>query len=249
MSFAPDFYPLSEEWKDFEKSIGGIPPLDLRDAASARIELRKRNAQGSALAPPLSEKYSAKTQSITHNGFTMDVKIYHPDPEKAGKEPHPLIVYFHGGGFMLGDLDTEELHCASLVVTHHVVLVSVNYYHSPEHPYPAPVDSAYAGFEWAVENAASLGADSNMVITYGSSAGGNLATVVAIRDKDSGKNRVKGQYVGIPATCHPEGVPAELKEKMTSFNTNKDAPILNQLSMDTFLRKIIDGALNLIIMI
>ena len=238
MSFAPEFYAVCEEWKAFEKTTGGIPLLDVLQVDKCRADLRNLNARAAALAPPLPESYSSKTQSITHNGYTIDVRVYQPDPEKAGKGPHPLIVYFHGGGFVLGDLDSEDLRCAALVVTHHVVLVSVNYYHSPEHPYPGPIDSAYAGFEWAVDNAPSLGADPNMVVTFGSSAGGTLSTIVTIRDKESGKNRVKGQYVGIPVTCHPKAVPVELKDKISSYNTNRDAAILSKFAMDTFLGKL-----------
>jgi acetyl esterase len=93
--------------------------------------------------------------------------------------PAPLLVWFHGGGFVVGDLDTADQPCRMLCRHADIHVLSVHYRRAPEHPFPAAADDAVAAFEWAVEHAADLGADPAAVAVGGDSAGGNLAAVVA----------------------------------------------------------------------
>jgi acetyl esterase len=112
----------------------------------------------------------------------LPARLYTPTrPAEAGAtEPGPLLVFFHGGGFWCGDLDTHDAACRFLAETSGVRLLSVAYRLGPEHPFPAAHDDAAAAYAWAVEHASELGADPARIGVGGDSAGGNLAAGVAI---------------------------------------------------------------------
>jgi acetyl esterase len=125
-------------------------------------------------------------------GAVTDLEIPSPDgalaarhyaPEEPGG-PHPLLVYFHGGGFVIGDLEVYDQACRTLCRHGGVHVLSVEYRLAPEHPFPAAVDDAAAAFDWARAHAAELGADPHRVAIGGDSAGGNLAAVTA-READA----------------------------------------------------------------
>jgi acetyl esterase len=104
----------------------------------------------------------------------------------AATTPGPLLVFFHGGGWVYGDLDSHDPLCRFLAERSGVRVLSVDYRLAPEHPFPAAYDDAVAAYRWAVENAASLGADVTRLAVGGDSAGGNLAAVTAIEAARAG---------------------------------------------------------------
>jgi len=109
----------------------------------------------------------------------------HQHPAPSTEHPAPLTVYFHGGGFVLGDLDTHDEPCR--ILCHHggVHVLSIAYRCAPEHPFPAAVEDALAAYAWSRANAAALGADSGRVSVGGDSAGATLAAVVAQESRDA----------------------------------------------------------------
>jgi acetyl esterase len=107
---------------------------------------------------------------------TPPLRARHYAPK--GDELAPLIVYFHGGGFVIGDLDTHDAPCRALCKESGAHVLAIDYRLAPEHPYPAPIEDGVAAYEWACANAACLGADATRVAVAGDSAGANLATVV-----------------------------------------------------------------------
>jgi acetyl esterase len=107
----------------------------------------------------------------------LPVRHYAPD---ARGEQHPLMVFFHGGGYVAGDLDTHDLFCRMMCRHAAVNVLAVDYRLAPEHPFPAAVDDAYAAFKWAASHTAELGADPARVAVCGDSAGGNLSAVVSM---------------------------------------------------------------------
>ena len=115
----------------------------------------------------------------------IPARIYVPNGLPAGA-PAPLVVYFRGGGWVLGDLDTHDGVCRFLAAAAGTKVLSIDYRLAPEHPFPAAVEDAWAGFAWAVANAAALGANPARIAIAGDSAGGNLAAVVCLLARAGG---------------------------------------------------------------
>jgi acetyl esterase len=108
----------------------------------------------------------------------LRARHYQP-PNVSGSQKPSLLVFFHGGGFVIGDLDTHDEACRMLCRYAGVQVLSVDYRLAPEHPFPAAVDDALAAFRWAAAHASELGADAERVAVGGDSAGGNLSAVTA----------------------------------------------------------------------
>lgn len=119
-------------------------------------------------------------------GGTQAVRIYTPE---GASEPLPVVIYYHGGGFVIVDLDTYDATPRSITQGATAVVVLVEYRHVPEAKCPAQHEDAVATYKWVLANAASFGGDSSQVALFGESAGGNLATnvAIAVRDRNLGK--------------------------------------------------------------
>ncbi len=126
----------------------------------------------------------------------IPIRIYRPD----GDEPKPLIVYFHGGGWVLGSLASHDDVCRGLAEGVDAVVVAVDYRMAPEDRFPAAVEDAYAALVWTHAHAAELGGDASRVAVAGDSAGGNLAAVAAVRARDSRGPGLRFQLLIYPAT-------------------------------------------------
>jgi acetyl esterase len=126
----------------------------------------------------------------------LPVRVY----SSVGSEDCPLLLFYHGGGFVLGDLDTHDELCRRLCVGIGAVVVSVDYRLAPEAKFPAGLQDCYAATCWAVEHAAQLGADGSRLIIAGDSAGGNLAAAVALMARDRGRPAIAHQLLIYPVT-------------------------------------------------
>ncbi len=150
------------------------------------IRALRSTGVGSALGTGNSADHRVAIEDRAIPGLGADhqptVRVYMPTQVE---KPAPAIVYFHGGAFMLGDLNIEQLRCLRLAADGGCVVVSVDYRLSPEHPYPAGVEDCYAGLLWTVAHADELGIDAGRVGVAGSSAGGALAAAVALMARDS----------------------------------------------------------------
>jgi acetyl esterase len=118
----------------------------------------------------------------------------------APRPPQPLLVYYHGGGWVIGDLDTHDGACRFLAEHSGCRVLSVDYRLAPEHPFPEPLEDAVAAFAWAHEHAAELGADPDRIAVGGDSAGGNLSTAVCLQTRDSGAVQPAMQLLLYPCT-------------------------------------------------
>ena len=148
----------------------------------------------------------------TPNGDLIG-RVYTPE----GQAPFPVIVYFHGGGFVIADLDSYDSSCRALANAADAVVVSVAYRQAPENPFPAPVDDAYFSFQYVAENASLFNGDPERVAVAGESAGGNLATVVCILARDQGGIEPIHQLLVYPITTYaPEGEGAESIEEFAT---------------------------------
>ena len=124
--------------------------------------------------------------SIDGPGGDLGLRLYRP----RCVEPPPLLVYLHGGGWVVGDLDIQDSLCRALANRAGCALLSVDYRLAPEHPFPAAVEDTWAALEWAAANGADLGVDQQRLGIAGDSAGGHLAAVGALRSRDRGSPRL-----------------------------------------------------------
>ncbi|KAI0330133.1 hypothetical protein GY45DRAFT_1354103 [Cubamyces sp. BRFM 1775] len=171
--------------------------------------------------------------TIPREGGEIAIRTYRP-AAAAGKI-FPAMLAIHGGGFMLGDLDMEDYSLRILCVDVQISIVNVDYRLAPENPYPAALNDAYDALKWMAHNASRLHADLRKgFIVSGKSSGGNLAAVIAHRAKADpvfATNPLTGQILQMPALCHPDVVPENLKDKLRSMEECKDAPILSREQM------------------
>jgi len=150
-------------------------------------------------APPTREIADVRDETIEQDGCSVPVRIYRNDGADTG-EPTALLLYFHGGGFILGSIGLMDNVARELCHHTGAVVVSVEYRLAPEHPYPAGLDDCVAATRWAHTHAAELGAAGKPVFVSGESAGGNLSGAVAIRVRDAGDIPLAGQILIYPAT-------------------------------------------------
>lgn len=126
----------------------------------------------------------------------IPIRIYQP----RGDGPFPALIYFHGGGWVIGNLDTHDNVCRDLAKKAGCIVVAVDYRLAPEHKFPAAVEDAYAASQWVVENAGQIHVDPARVAVGGDSAGGNLATVVCLMARDRGSPNIVYQLLIYPVT-------------------------------------------------
>jgi acetyl esterase len=175
--------------------LSGAPPVHTLTPARARAEMR---AQVAAVSGPLAAVASVvDDQAPTPHG-PVPVRLYTPD----GPGPFPGIVYFHGGGFVVGDLETHDPLCRQIAARLGALVCAVDYRCAPEHPFPAAPDDALAATRWFMAHAADLGVDPGRVFVMGDSAGGTLATVTALALRDQPSPRLRGQILIYPITDH-----------------------------------------------
>jgi len=163
----------------------------------------------------------------------VPVRVYRPgggDEGEAGTEhtaggPFPAVVFFHGGGFVFGDLDTHDTICRGVCVGAEAVVVSVDYRLAPEHPFPAAVEDAYAATEWVAANPGAVGGDGRVAV-MGDSAGGTLAAVVALLARDRDGPDLAGQALVYPAVDASRDYP--------SWDENLGAGYLTEADFDWF---------------
>ncbi len=135
-------------------------------------------------------------ETIAVAGGKIPVRIYRP----TGAGPHPVMMYFHGGGFVFGDLGIVDKVCRTWCNAAQAAIVSVGYRKAPEHTYPTAAEDCYAATSWTVENAKRLGLDGQRIAVCGDSAGGNLATVVAMMARDRKGPKIVYQMLVYPVT-------------------------------------------------
>jgi acetyl esterase len=158
---------------DMLMALGG-PPLCEQTVGDARKAVSMLSAQVGAARTAV---HRVTDHRIPVAGGDIAVRVYSPPPSAAG-EPLPIVMLYHGGGFVAGDLDTHD-GLARYTCTHAgVLVVSVDYRLAPEHKFPTAVDDSYAALCWAVDRAGELGGDAARVAVLGDSAGGNLAAVM-----------------------------------------------------------------------
>ncbi len=193
----------------------------------ARARLRQLQAP-----PEMLPDLRIENLVISHGDLTdIPVRIYWPPV--AEHRDLPVVVFYHGGGFALGDLETHDPVARAHAVGAEAIVVSVDYRLAPEHPFPAGVDDCWAALQWTAEHAAQLGGDPNRIAVAGDSAGANLAAVMAQLARDNGGPKLAFQLLWYPTITANLSLP--------SFTENADAPILDRNVIDAFLTWYLPG--------
>ena len=156
-----------------EREAMGLPQVWQAPLA----EIRENTKLHIALKQPLLQIYSVDHRSINGPTSNLPIRIYRPSEENN----LPALVFFHGGGWVLNFLDIYEPALRKIAKNGNFVIIAVEYQKAPEHPYPAPLDDCYATLKWVIENAAELGINLAAIGVGGDSAGGNLASSVALK--------------------------------------------------------------------
>ena len=189
-------------FKAFQEA--GRPPYERVSPAEARALYLKGRVVSNP-EPPELEKVTPLAIPASHG--SIPARIYTPKTLRKADGLAPVLVFFHGGGWVIGDLDSHDVVCRKLALEGELVVVSVDYRLAPEHKFPAAVDDAMAATKWIAENAKQLGVDASRLMVGGDSAGGNLAAVVAIAARDGNGPAIAGQVLIYPATdftmAHP----------------------------------------------
>ncbi|OAP57928.1 hypothetical protein AYL99_08666 [Fonsecaea erecta] len=236
----------SSEWEAFVQKTSlplgdlTLPPQTIRQASNA---LRVKISETEIAAEDLRTKAAWRDYSVlTRDQQNIIARVYRPR-ELPPEAPLPIYLYFHGGGHLLGTIETEDAACLRLAVNAQVTVVNVNYRHTPEFKHPYQVNDAWDAFEWLARNASLIGGDPSRVIVGGVSAGAGLAASVIVRQhnnsndddsavRDQGRNtsllprlNVCGQLLCIPWLIHPDNHPFT-SGPAASFQQNVSAAVL-----------------------
>lgn len=176
-----------------DKAALGAPILSSLSPGEVRQLYVIMQALRSGKPEPVSQIKDRDLPGLDEN---IPVRIYTPQ----GSEPFPILVYFHGGGFVMGNIETHDPLCRLLANRIGCIVVSVDYRLAPEHQFPAAVEDAYAATQWVAANATEINGDPKRIAVGGDSAGGNLATVVALIARDRGEPTLVYQLLLYPVT-------------------------------------------------
>jgi acetyl esterase/lipase len=185
-------------------AAAGRPPLESMSAPDARQAYRESRIP---LQPEPPDVASAEDRAIPGPHGPIGVRIYRP----LGSNPTetlPVLVYFHGGGFTVGDLETHDTVCRSLANAAGYALVAVDYRMGPEHKFPKAVDDCFAATRWVAAHAKELRVDADRLAVGGDSAGGNLAAVTALNARDAGGPKIVFQLLIYPTTTLQHNTPS-----------------------------------------
>jgi acetyl esterase/lipase len=197
-----------------DQMTGTIRPfneLSVEEARAAIVALSAAAGEPEAVA-------KVENRAVPGPRGEIPIRIYTPE----GRAPFPALVYFHGGGWVIGSLETHDPLCRHLANATRCVVVSVDYRLAPEHPYPASSEDAYAATRWVAANAASFGTDGKRVAVGGDSAGGNLSAVVSLMARDRGGPPLAFQLLVYPVTDTPSAATASYRENAEGYFLTAD---------------------------
>lgn len=213
------------------KELGSMnpPPPDKQEPRVARDEPSPADAVASLLSkrgkPTVMAVGDVGHKVIPGPGGDLLLRLYVP----KGKGPFPVVVYFHGGGWVIANLNTYDASCRAITNMAKSMVVSVAYRQAPEHKFPAAHDDAYAAAKWVMANAASIGGDPRRVAIMGESAGGNLAAATCLRMKEQHDRLPVAQILVYPIAGYDFDTP--------SYRENADAKPLNKPMMMWFFKQ------------
>jgi len=221
--------PLDPQMKamlDFANASGPMflraeTPEQAREKMQALLEAR-------AVEPP--PVYRVEDRHVPGPHGQIPIRIY----TSEGRVPKGVLVYFHGGGWVLGSLETHDVLCRSIANAAGCIVVAVDYRLAPEHKFPAAPEDCYAATKWVAANASSFGGDPNRIAVGGDSAGGNLAAVVSLMARDRGGPKLVFQLLFYPAISAANDTPSQMEFAGDGF-------ILSRADMEWFWNHYLNG--------
>lgn len=220
----------NESWLNVEKSMGGRVVL-----GGSPENIKK---QYDELVAALMPHAPAPSENVASKDGEVDGVKYRVYNAKGASGPLPIAIWTHGGGYMTGDLNSDDLLCRVVAEHGNSVVVNVDYSLTPEHKWPTQLNECVKVYKWAHDNASSIGGDPNTMYTIGGSAGGALALQIcnAVLKDPSLKDSIKGVIAQVPAVVHPDNVPEKYKSSYKAYEDNKEGvPVIDRASMDIFL--------------
>ncbi|KAF9874365.1 alpha beta hydrolase fold-3 domain containing protein [Colletotrichum karsti] len=231
----------SDEWLAVE---AGLPPAptDLPVLDRQKTTNNVREEQSVEAMKLMADKVKVRDWTIpTRDGSTIEGRSYRS--KAAGDGALPVYLYLHGGGFLFGTVNSEDAACARIAISTNVLVVNVNYRHTPEFTYPTAWDDVEDGFVWLHANIKEIGGDPNKVVVGGISAGGQLTASLVLAQHlgktGQGLPPIAGQVLIIPCLAHPDCWDGHLKRlkdpSVSSYKENENAPILPRSMIDLFI--------------
>ena len=197
----------------------GLPPIDKVSPADARRQYRDVRA---TLRPPAPSLPDVRDLKADGGGGPIPLRLYRP-----AEGVLPAFVFFHGGGWVVGDLDTHDVVCRQIARDAGVVVIAVDYRLAPEHPFPAASDDAWSATTWIAAHADELGIDAARMAVGGDSAGGGLAAVVALMARDSRTLRLAFQMLVYPVV--------DLRAESASYSKYAEGFLLTRAAMKWYI--------------
>ncbi|KAF7341791.1 Abhydrolase-3 domain-containing protein [Mycena sanguinolenta] len=229
---------LSEPDPEFPEIPRNAGPLTVDDIPTIREMMSTTGNALNAHRLPPDSTYTVKDHTIAVDGVEIVIRTVSPTPLPNEDPEYPVLVYFHGGGWIAGDLNTDDFTLRMLSVELRLASVNVDYRLAPEFPFPAAINDCYAALKWTVNNCKSMhGSLDKGLIVGGASAGANLAAAVthrSMKDPFFEKHKLSGHLLQIPALIHPAAYPPEYASELLSFTQNAEAPILSKAGMNLF---------------
>jgi acetyl esterase len=185
---------LDPQVRDFLERLeaANLPPIQEQTVAEARAQMDL----STHFLGPLPKVAKVEDRTIPGPGGALRARIITPDG--AGTGPRPILVYFHGGGWVLGSIETHEAIGRAVANASGVTVVSIDYRRAPEHRFPAAAEDAYASTVWVAAHAGEIGGDAGRIAVGGDSAGGNLAAVACLMARDRGGPHIAFQILLYP---------------------------------------------------
>lgn len=228
--------PQMQEVLDELASLHG-KPIETLTAKEARKQPSPADAvnkllkkkQGKLLPPKPEKVANVDNKKIDGPGGKIPIRIYTP----AGKGPFPVIVYYHGGGWVIADLDTYDASPRALANSVGAIVVSSHYRQAPEHKFPAAHEDTFAAYEWTVKHASEFNGNPKRIALVGESAGGNMAAAVSVQARNKGLPMPLHQVLIYPITQYNFDTP--------SYKENADAKPLNLPMMKWFFAQYLNS--------
>lgn len=215
--------PLHPEVEHFLATIAAQGPPPQQPGTLSPAEMREMTKAQWVRTAPMAEVGANYRRTIDIGTTTLPVRVFAP----TGDGPFPLLVWFHGGGWVIGSPDENEAACRAICRMANCVVMSVDYRLAPEHRFPTAAEDAFASVRWVAEHGAELSADTSRLAVAGESAGGNLAAVCALMSRDRGGPTLALQVLVSPVL----GSPTDGRQSYVDY---ADGYFMPSTSMDFF---------------